>query len=109
MFLPVTPSGLVPVTAVGEPVLVKEVPGGVGKQVVVDLGTLQACLVSEDSAGKLGRLESATFFADQPVILQAIALIRNRREQRFDPRTGRQLDYPAPGIVGRDPHDEKRL
>lgn len=36
MFLPVTPSGLVPVTAVGEPVLVKEVPGGVGKQVVVD-------------------------------------------------------------------------
>ena len=109
MFLPVTPSGLVPVTAVGEPVLVKEVPGGVGKQVVVDLGTLKACLVSEDSAGKLGRLESATFFADQPVILQAIALIRNRREQRFDPRTGRQLDYPAPGIVGRDPHDEKRL
>ncbi|MCZ9296993.1 NAD(+) diphosphatase [Corynebacterium yonathiae] len=109
MFLPVTPGGLVPVTAAGEPVLVEGVPGGVGKQAVVDLGTLQACLCPEDSAGKLGRLESATFFADQPLILQAIALIRNRREQRFDPRTGRKLDYPAPGIVGCDPDDARRM
>lgn len=97
MFLPVTPGGLVPVTAAGEPVLVEGVPGGVGKQAVVDLGSLQACLFPEDSAGELGRLESATFFADQPLILQAIALIRNRREQRFDPRTGRKLDYPRTG------------
>ena len=42
MFLPVTPGGLVPVTAAGEPVLVEKVPGGVGKHAVVDLGTLQA-------------------------------------------------------------------
>ena len=109
MFLPVTPSGQVPVTAVGDPVLVKGVPGGVGKQGVVDLGTLQAFPCPENSARKLGRLESATFFADQPVILQAIALIRNRREQRFDPRTGHKLEYPAPGIVGRDPQDERRM
>ena len=101
MFLPVTPHGQVPVTAAGEPVLVEKVPGGVGKHAVVDLGTLQACAYPEDGASELGRLESATFFADQPVILQAIALIRNRREQRFDPRTGHKLDYPAPGIVGR--------
>lgn len=109
MFLPVTPNGQVPVTAVGEPVLVEEVPGGVGKQGVVDLGTLQAFPCPEDSARELGRLESATFFADQPTILQAIALIRNRREQRFDPRTGHELEYPAPGIVGRDPQDERRM
>lgn len=109
MFLPVTPNGQVPVTAVGEPVLVEGVPGGVGKQGVVDLGTLQAFPCPEDSARELGRLESATFFADQPTILQAIALIRNRREQRFDPRTGHELEYPAPGIVGRDPQDERRM
>ncbi|MCZ9307046.1 NUDIX domain-containing protein [Corynebacterium sp. c8Ua_181] len=109
MFLPVTPSGQVPVNAVGEPVLVEGVPGGVGKQGVVDLGTLQAFPCPEDSARELGRLESATFFADQPTILQAIALIRNRREQRFDPRTGHKLEYPAPGIVGRDPQDERRM
>lgn len=109
MFLPVTPHGQVPVTAAGEPVLVEKVPGGVGKHAVVDLGTLQACAYPEDGASELGRLESATFFADRPVILQAIALIRNRREQRFDPRTGHKLDYPAPGIVGRDPVDERRM
>lgn len=109
MFLPVTPNGQVPVTAVGEPVLVEGVSGGVGKQGVVDLGTLQAFPCPEDSARELGRLESATFFADQPTILQAIALIRNRREQRFDPRTGHELEYPAPGIVGRDPQDERRM
>ena len=75
MFLPVTPRGQVPVTAAGEPVLVEKVPGGVGKHAVVDLGTLQACAYPEDGASELGQLESATFFADQPVILQAIALL----------------------------------
>ncbi|MDO5032081.1 NAD(+) diphosphatase [Corynebacterium sp.] len=105
MFLPVTESGRVPVDAAGAAVLVTNAPSSLQ----VRVGEFTAVLMEEAAASALGTLRDATFFAGQPLILKAIHLVRNRRETRFDPRTGRELDYAPPGIVGRDPADERRM
>ncbi|HIX78661.1 MAG TPA: NADH pyrophosphatase, partial [Candidatus Corynebacterium faecipullorum] len=102
MFLPVTETGLVPVSPQGQPVFVTE-PAG---EIVVAAGDIHAFLVESEAAERLGTLRDATFFNGQRDILKALHLIRNRREARFDPRTGRELSYPAPGAVG---HDGERL
>ena len=109
MYLPVTHTGLVPATASGDAALVEELPEGVGTPEMVDIGTLHVFACPEAIARGIGQLQPATFFADNSLIMQAIALIRNRLEQRFDPRTGQPLDYPTPGIVGRDPQDSRRM
>lgn len=98
MFLPVTETGLVPVSPQGQPVFVTE-PAG---EIVVAAGDIHAFLVETEPAERLGTLRDATFFNGQRDILKALHLIRNRREARFDPRTGRELSYPAPGAVGHD-------
>ena len=102
MFLPVTEAGRVPVTPQGQPVYLAEPVG----DIVVTAGAIHAFLVDTESAERLGTLRDATFFNGQRDILKALHLIRNRREARFDPRTGRELSYPAPGAVG---HDGERL
>lgn len=98
MFLPVTETGLVPVTPQGQPVFLAESAG----DIVVTAGDIHAFLVETEPAERLGALRDATFFNGQRDILKALHLIRNRREARFDPRSGRELSYPAPGAVGRD-------
>ena len=105
MFLPVTETNRVPVDFQGAPVLVAEPTG----PILVEVGAFQAFSMPEEQAKVLGTLRDATFFADHPEILKAIHLVRNRRELRFDPRTGRELEYPAPGVVGRDAHNEHRI
>ncbi len=105
MFLPITETNRVPVDSQGAPVLVAEPTG----PILVEVGTFQAFSMSEEQAKVLGTLRDATFFADHPEILKAIHLVRNRRELRFDPRTGRELEYPAPGVVGRDAHNGHRI
>ena len=105
MFLPVTETNRVPVDSQGAPVLVAEPTG----PILVEVGAFQAFSMPEEQAKVLGTLRDATFFADHPELLKAIHLVRNRRELRFDPRTGRELEYPAPGVVGRDAHNEHRI
>lgn len=109
MYLPVTDTGLVPATASGDPAVVEKLPEGVGKPEVVDIGTLHVFACPEAIAQRMGKLQPATFFASNSLVMRAIALIRNRLEQRFDPRTGHPLDYPPPGTIGRDPQDSRRM
>ena len=97
MYLPVTETGRIPVDAQGQPVLVAE-PAG---DILVEAGDVDAFLLDTAAAEKLGTLQDATFFNGQSDILKAVHVIRNRREARFDPRTGEELQYPAPGVVGR--------
>ena len=97
MFLPVTETGQIPVDAKGRPVLMAEPVG----DILVEAGEVRAFVLETSTAEKLGALRDATFFAGQRDVLKALHLIRNRREARFDPRTGHELDYPAPGAVGR--------
>ena len=97
MFLPVTETGRIPVDTEGRPVLVAE-PAG---DILVEVGEVRAFVLETSAAEKLGALRDATFFTGQHAVLKALHLIRNRREARFDPRTGRELDYSAPGAVGR--------
>ena len=98
MYLPVTASGRIPVTEDGHPVLVDH-PAG---EALVEVGQLRAFFLEEELAADLGRLEDATFFAGHGEILKVLHLMRNRREMRFHPRTGRELSFPEPGAVGRD-------
>lgn len=97
MYLPVTETGRIPVDAQGQPVLVAE-PAG---DILVEAGDVDAFLLDTAAAEKLGTLQDAAFFNGQSDILKAVHVIRNRREARFDPRTGEELQYPAPGVVGR--------
>ena len=93
MFLPVTETGRVPVTPQGQPVFLAESAG----DIVVTAGAIHAFLLGTEAAERLGALRDATFFNGQRDILKALHLIRNRREARFDPRSGRELSYPRPG------------
>ena len=104
MYLPVTSTGRVPVDGAGQPIFLSS-PAG---EIRVALKGFVAFLAGEDFADRLGELQEATYFADRPQILRAIALIRNRREQRFSPRTGKRLEFPEPGIVGYDVDDAGR-
>ena len=97
MYLPVTETGRIPVDAQGQPVLVAE-PAG---DILVEAGAVYAFLLDTAIAEKLGTLQDASFFSGQSDILKAVHVIRNRREVRFDPHTGEELQYPAPGVVGR--------
>lgn len=105
MFLPVTESNRVPVDDTGAPVLVAE-PSG---PILVEVGAVQAFSIPDESATKLGTLRDAAFFAENPDILKAIHLVRNRRETRFDARTGDELYFPEPGVVGRSLQDPRRM
>lgn len=98
MYLPVSATGRVPVDAAGQPVLLRHLPP---TDVVVQLSRWSALLL--DDVAAFGTPQDATFFADQPEILKAITLVRNRREMIFDPASGEKLDYSDGGVVGRNP------
>ncbi|MDN6431479.1 NAD(+) diphosphatase [Corynebacterium flavescens] len=104
MYLPVTATGRVPVDGTGLPLFLPAPTG----QIQVALQGFVAFLIEDSAAARLGQLHDAPYFAANPQILRAIALIRNRREQRFDPRTGKPLEFPEPGIVGHDADDANR-